>query len=167
MWEHSWKCCPVNLFSFYICYFQFIYCKWWMFSILIQGFNSECCAFSFNLQFFKQSFLYKISLTTIIKHSPGSNHCVWYFRSNLSWYHTHAYDLVHLDAHINPVLSALSASFFLISLTNLPLSFFFNYKPCNIVGSFPLQSLHFIFLCKFWNCDHHLSADSSHNIVSF
>ena len=31
------------------------------------------CAFTFFLQFFKQDFLYKTSLTKVIKHSLGSN----------------------------------------------------------------------------------------------
>ena len=94
--EHSWKCYPISLFSFYVCYFQIIYYKWSMFAIPIQGLNSDRCAFTYYLQFFEQGFLYKASLTSVIMHSPGSNLCIWSFTSNLSWYHTHAYDLVHL-----------------------------------------------------------------------
>ena len=58
-----------------------------------------------------------------------------------------------VDAHVNPVLSALSASFYLISISDLLLSFFFNCKQCNIVGYFPSQSLYFLLfvqVMKFW-----------------
>ena len=41
---------------------------------------------------------------------------------------------IFVDSHVNPVLSALFASFFLISFSDLPLSFFINCKPCNVVG---------------------------------
>ena len=69
----------------------------------------------------KQGFLYKTSLTTVIKHSPGSNLCVQYFRSNINWNHAHAWLdsslLMHILIRYYRLYLLLSSWFlFLISL---------------------------------------------------